>query len=469
MYANVTKPSIILRLIRFFFTWESPTLTAILVILAGLPFIILTFLSPVLLNPIPLELVLGDLADARALKAGTLSLMETENPIALIFIAVADMFGGEPGRVMIIARAILALLILTGFTIFTKSRLPVLIAAFLSALITVNILNPYVSLHNIPFILACLLSFGFLVPPQINLQAPKPSYAFIGESIIGAVLLIGLFLSGIVMQVVAFLVLTLSAFMGGQRRGIRYFASLVFVFVILAVISILKPEVINIFVNTPYETRIINIPDGNLMMLSGGNVIIALSFLASVLLFGAKANVYTLLYNRPAKSGILLGACAAISVFFLLGVQVENSFNKLYAQYLIEDKVDNIQFAMIDLSHEYDQNHATLGTSFLDIFLTRMKMLERFHTNKISIITNTDIACILTNPNNEKPKEHPSDRSCYADGLRAVKFSDIVIVPRFKINLETDRLIERSEGILYSEFKHIESDDMWDIWQRKKN
>ena len=75
---------------------------------------------------------------------------------------------------------------------------------------------------------------------------------------------------------------------------------------------------------------------------------------------------------------------------------------------------------------------------------------------EVAILTAADTACVLTDQHN-----------CYADGPAAATAAAVVFVPRLDLGAATAAAKGRSEALLYTQFKLVESTPLWEIWVRR--
>ena len=468
------------RLVRLLYVWRAPSLVFFLSLIAGIPFIALTLFSPILILIEPVEQAFSLLADARALGAGTLRFSDADNLFILSFIWIADHVPALPGRVLLIARAIMALCALCCFALFAARRLPILPAMVLGAAISLFMLNPYLSLENTLLCYLLVLMFGYLIPPVASRDTKKNNVFTLTETIIGAVLFAGLVLSSIYYLFTALVILTLSAFIGGEGRGVRYFGGIVFIFASSFLGYKLWPDIFTIFHTNHYTDvnnifEVINIPTiwlGFLMILT-------------ILVFSARSILYPLLYNRISMASSFYGASAAIICMSGLGITGHMTFENIryqsrsdFADQLMIRKsqpdvatmnhflVEN--YAMIHHDAPHDGDILSMGQWIeAQKIIATLQPAQETLSKKIAIISDADIACIVT-PFQKTQSHQENRRDCFSNGLLAAKFSDIVLVPKVPSNLFTDRLVKKSEGILYSEFKYSEESDFWHIWKRRQ-
>lgn len=468
------------RLVRLLYVWRAPSLVFFLSLLSGIPFIALTLFSPILILIEPVEHAFSLVADARALGAGTLRFSDADNLFILGFIWIADHVPALPGRVLLIARAIMALFALCCFALFAARRLPLWPAMVLGAAISLFMLNPYLSLENTLLCYVLIMMFGYLIPPVASPDTRKNNVFILTETIIGAVLFAGLALSTIYYLLTALVILTLSAFLGGGGRGVRYFGGIALIFASSFLGYQLWPDLFTVFHTNHYADvnniiEIINIPTiwfGFLMILT-------------ILVFSARSILYPLLYNRISMTSSLYGASAAIICIASLGVTGQMTFENIRYQYL-GDFADQLmiqksQPEVATMNRFLIENYAMihhdipLESDILSIgqwveaqkIIAALQPAQETLSKKIAIISDADIACIVT-PFQKTQSHQENRRDCFSNGLLAAKFSDIVLVPKVPSNLFTDRLVRKSEGILYSEFKHSEESDFWHIWKRRQ-
>lgn len=78
------------------------------------------------------------------------------------------------------------------------------------------------------------------------------------------------------------------------------------------------------------------------------------------------------------------------------------------------------------------------------------------HGVGVAILTGADAACVIA-----------EGRPCAADGPRAARESEIVLVPRLDLDRATAEAKARAEVLLYTDFRLAEQTDLWDVWVRR--
>ncbi|NWG91923.1 MAG: hypothetical protein HXY21_05375, partial [Parvularculaceae bacterium] len=74
----------------------------------------------------------------------------------------------------------------------------------------------------------------------------------------------------------------------------------------------------------------------------------------------------------------------------------------------------------------------------------------------VAFLTGADTACVIA-----------GERRCSADGFSAAKAAEVVFVPRLDFDEATAAARGRSEALLYTEFKMVERNPLWEIWVRR--
>jgi len=412
--------------------------------------------ADLLVSLAPIDVLLGFIADARAFKAGAMVINETSNPVFLIFVAGADFFKAPPGNIIVIAKALNAALMLIVFALFASRRVSVFAGITIALMLTGWAVNPFTPTEYFTAGYVFVLSFGLLISP-----VPSASLTSVVEGLIAGILLFILIAAGLPFAALGLMVLTLSGFIGGHHRGLRYLITLAALGGGTLCCIIILPE-FNPFIRFEGSMNWAG------MVVPVHSWFVMLSIISLLICFHANAPFYTMLYNRPSIKSVMSCMTVMLTVVGISSIQLKSVIHDLNGQNTAMMLVENgTGHANTNVQHYMNLgiiSHFSGEKSEADIFLGFWEMLirvEDFAEAEISILTKNDLACVLV------PR-----RPCHGSGLEAARLADIVLVPRSVINQNADALLERSQGLLYSEFVRVEKPGEqfagnWDIWRRR--
>lgn len=444
---------LVFRLFRLPWVWSSPAVTGGLTLLAGLTVLLFSLQANVLLTSLHFSQVIGLIADARAfvdtpMASWGQSLLHADHPIFLLCVSLADFVPASEGYIIVLAKAISAFVLLMAFMVFSATRLSVGAAIVTAVLLMGWLVNPLVVGSDLPIAIALVLAVGFFLAPVRDNK-----WLAIVEGIIGALLVCLLLIAGGVWAACSLMAVTTVAIRGGPHRGIRYLISVFPICVFL----------LGMLAANDLSTAYLNLDGGiaKFEMISPYTWLMVSLLLTIILCFRVRAPFYRILYNQSSFGKAILSAGIAIFIGVFSFMRVSLIVQDLSVQNsMFPEKIsDN---AIASRFHVVSVAKAPYADEdFMSGLKTAFSQVPSYAEESISILLENDLACIL----------YPN-RTCAKSGYDAARSADFVIVPREYLSWANPSLIVQSQGLLYSEFKRLEtlqSDDTqtWDIWQRR--
>lgn len=490
--------------------WQPPGWTFLLALGAALPAVLGILFSPAMISLAPAVETIAPVAEARAVAAGNARLAELSSPFNAIMLMVADVFADAPGRVLLVQKAIGALLVAGLFAYFASTRLPAVQAGAVSAAIAFYVAAPLAGPTEFGMALLLVCAFSFL--------AASADPADLRARIEGALAGLGvasLWLLNPFFALAGFLTLAACPFMSGYAGLTRYgfaFGG----FALLALIAeLIAPGVngaraaasseivagINSLPGLPYtKDNAATIAGVSVVLLAvaifGGREhirswapalgLVALAVIASHMMgvdplaalvlsgaiacFSVASPFYDGIFKSHDRASVSIALSAAALIMSWAGYQVAQSLQQFGVQgAAIKDaqEMDVIDFGVVQadpVDYGMEPQSNPFGYAALSIAQQSAMLLEaadllqdaKGRGEAAALLTYADIACLLV-----------ENRECRANGADATKASTIIFVPRRSLGAATADLKARSEVLLYTEFKLVSQTPLWETWVRR--
>ncbi|MEO0878075.1 MAG: hypothetical protein AAFY22_00035 [Pseudomonadota bacterium] len=190
-------------------------------LIAVSPFLVAAFLAPALMTTAPAGDIIAPIARARAFADGALDLTLSPVPFQLLIFSLADMIAAAPGRIHLVAKAIVAALIALPLAFFAARRFSLPAAAAMTGVVAAGVLAPLAG--------AGAWTTGLLIAaatPMLTPPATGGARLAIGEGVLAGLLLFCLWLAAPVVWIAGLAALTAAPFLSGRAGPARYLAAL---------------------------------------------------------------------------------------------------------------------------------------------------------------------------------------------------------------------------------------------------
>ncbi|MEZ5919716.1 MAG: hypothetical protein R3C60_00025 [Parvularculaceae bacterium] len=499
------------------YTWRDPGLSFVISMAAAFPFVIAALLAPALLSFAPTVDILAPIADARAMAAGSVSVVAKSSPFHLALLLAGDLFYDAPGRIHLAAKAFAAIIIVAPFAYFGSARFALAQTALMTAALAAFITAPFSGANEIGLAYFVALATALLAEP-----ADESRMRGVIEGALAGAILFCLWLSNPLFALLGFLALSACPFLTGRSGLFRYGAAL-FVMVALVGISELLAPGLTAARATAASGALAGVAHARLGVGAWGLAGVAAStaiviFAAAVfggaehwkgwagalglvilavgaarvvgaqpqLVFALAAAIAAFSVASPFYDGVfryhdrasvaIAGSAAALTLFWTAAVIVQAA-GQVSLQYRtassssaanIRAELGLVQPGGPTIAKWIEEGRFSTPEA-RDLFalapIDQSAMLleaadraraltkEGFH---VAILTQADTACVIAD-----------DRKCSADGRAAAEKAKIVFVPRIDFDAATAVIKGRSEALLYTEFRKVEETPLWEIWVRR--
>lgn len=496
------------------FAWTAPRLAFGVAATAALPFAAAAAFSPALLSLGPTADMLAPIAAARAVADGAQSLAATKEPLQILSLIGADAFAETPGRVHLMARVLVALVLCSAFAIVSAVRFPIILTALLTAALGGYVAQPAAG--------AAEWAVGTLfVIAAALLAAPAEGHGRRArrEGVLAGLLLYGLWLSNPIAWLAGFAALSATPFVSERSGLMRYGAALAGFAVIaglaeLAVsgLTIARADGVSaLFLNGAVFRAGRPTADG-----LGASVAIVIAAAAifgggahsrgwaagaglalgaalvgraigadAAPLFVLAAAIAALSVASPFYDGVfeahdrasvaISGTVACLTLFWAGSIIAQSAGAFAIQQRVTTQAPPDLRaaFALVQpqgpsLARWIEEGRfstpearAFIALSPADqshAFLTAARSARELAQKgfKVAILSQLDTACLIVDA-----------RRCYKDGQTAANAAEIVFVPRLDLDPATAAARAQSEALLYTKFRLAEETPFWDIWVRR--
>jgi hypothetical protein len=498
------------------YTWQEPGFVFGLSMLAAAPFILAALLSPALLSLAPTLTVIAPIADARAIISGAAPLKDASSPLYLALVMAADLFFESPGRIHLAAKAFAAILVASPLAYFAAARFPAVEAVLLTAGLAAFVAAPFSGPLEISLALLLALAAAFIVAP-----ADEGAFRARLEGGLSGALLFALWISNPIFALLGFLALSACPFLTGRRRLDRYFVALSAAIALAVGAEILAPGLS--LARASAASGALNAATGpgvavGVWGLAGvgastaivffaaavfggrehakgwlvGAVFLAITLVAvklagaqstplfalaaAIAAFSVSSPFYDGVFRQHDRASIAIAASVAALTLFWTAAIIAQSAGQFALQFRTASTAEaNVRaaFGLVQpggpsiarwieegrFSTPEARELFALGPVDQSAILLEAADRARTLTREgldVAFLTGADTACVIA-----------GERRCSADGFSAAKAAKVVFVPRLDFDEATAAARGRSEALLYTEFKMVERNSLWEIWVRR--
>jgi hypothetical protein len=483
---------------------------------AAAPFVGAALLAPALLSFVPTVELLAPIAQARAILAGAAPLASDSSTLYLAVLALADLFFDSPGKVHLAAKALAALLISAPLAYFASARFPAAASIIITAAAAAIVTAPLSGSADLSMALLSVLAIAFVAAPVDD----GPVRASI-EGVLAGVILVILWLSSPVLSLLGVLALSACPFLTGRSALVRYGVALLTCLALIGVTELLAPGTTQARALTA-SSLVAQFNIGACAAILGKHSSVAAAaaiILVAAAVFGglscakswagASALLLAAVAFAPlsdAEPTMLFVLAALIAVFSLASpfsadkVRAHDqaslaltcalaalalfwgghSIAQSAGQFILQQKTASLtpeyisqELGLIQpggpmISRWVEEGRFStpeardlFALSPMDQTVMLLDGAKRARALSaggfdVAILTGADTACIIANR-----------RACSADGRAAAERAKVVLVPRLDLGGATTAIKDRSEALLYTEFKMAEVTPLWEIWVRR--
>ena len=497
--------------------WRDPRSAFLLASAAALVFAICALLAPALLSLSPTVELLSPIASARAILQNDASIVDQHSPFYLFLIMAADVFADKPGRVLLIAKALGAVLAVLPLAHFLSSRMPfaptILLGAAVSAYVTAPFSGP--AELGLAILLACAICFTAGCADQCAGRARW-------EGVIAGFLLYALWLMSPVYSLISIVLLSVCPYLSGAFGLSRYTATLATCALLAAITEFLVPGlnlaraaaangVLNmdfvlsgaaagasgigaattslavIFVSAAVfggREHLKNwIGAGAVALvaafaakLAGADNLPIFVFAAMMVSFSTTSPFYDGVFRNHDRASIATALTVACLSYFWAGALTANAVGQFSMQAQVAKSTPADVRSALAVVHPGGHSIARwveegrfstpearrlFSLTPIDQSMMLVEAASRARTLSnsgydVAILTGIDTACVLEN-----------ERPCRQDGVDAVSAANIVLVPRLDLDAATAEAKGRAEATLITEFHLSAKSALWEIWVRR--
>jgi len=498
------------------FGWRNAPTASLVALVAALPAILAALAAPALLTFSQTADLLAPIAEARALAAGATPLSAASSPFDLALFFAADFFFEAPGRIHLGAKAIAALLAAAMVGTFAVVRFSLLQSAMLAAVTAAFVAAPFSGNAESALALLTAVTIAFLCAPADDTRAR----AFVEGALAGVVLL-ALWMSNAVLALAGVAALSACPFLSGRHGFVRYAGAMLAGGLLAGGLELLSPGLSAARADTvtmalasmgraaalapPFDSAALGLGAVVVLMIGaifGGqghrrNWMTALAFLligwaaarlvgadpailfvvtAAIAVFSTTSPFYDGVFRDADRASIAVAGAAgflSLAIGASLVLQSADQFMRqtraaanapaetIRAFAIVQPPGPAIarwvrqgRFATPEARALFPLTPADQSAMLLAAG-ARARALDAAGY-EVAILAGADIACVIA-----------GRRDCSTDGKAAAARAKIVLVPRADIDAAGALTRDRSEALLYTEFRKVEETPQWDIWVRR--
>ncbi|MBY0422940.1 MAG: hypothetical protein K2Q06_11600 [Parvularculaceae bacterium] len=495
--------------------WRRPNAAVVAGLAGALPFALAAALSPALLSLSPTAEMLAPIAAARAVAEGAKPLAAAVEPLQTLLLAVGDLFADAPGRVHLIAKAAAAIALSLAFAAVASVRFPIVATLALAAALAGAVASPYAQNAELAMSLLFVVATIFLAAP-----AEGHGRRARREGALGAVLLFGLWLCHPVAWIGGVAALTATPFVSDRAGLQRYAAGLIGFLVIAAVVEAIAPglalaraDAVSALFTKGVSADLVAAPAFAGLAMSAAIVIAAsavfggathargwlvggalgssalaiggaigadpallLVLAAAIAALSVASPYYDGVFEAHDRASVAIAGTAAGLVLFWAAAIAWRSGGELELQSRVtaEAPADvRSAFALVQprgaeiarwieegrfSTPEAREYFALSPADQAEAFLAAAKGARAVADKGLSvaILTASDAACVLVRSG-----------ACHSDGMAAASAAQVVFVPRLNLDPATNAARDRSEALLYTEFRLAAETPFWDVWVKR--
>lgn len=503
------------RVAAFLYAWLGFRSAISLALLAAAPFLIASLVAPALLSDAPPAEMLAPVGAARALAAGAADLSTMPAPFYALLLLAADGLADAPGRAHLLAKAFAAGFIALAFAWLSAARFPALAAAVMTAALAGLVAAPGTGAAEIGFAFFVASAIAFLAAP-----ADESGGRARGEGAVGGLCLAAAWMSAPAPALAGFVALSAAPFLTGRAGAQRYATGLAVLAVVLGLAELAAPGVaiqraravtagfsgggmpsaaeaagfsgagmvsaIVIFAAAVFGGRAhakgwaaaaIFTPAAVLAAHAAGTDP-APAYMAGAALaaFSTASPFYDGIFRAHDRASVALAAAVAGLTLVLTGGLAREAGARLLAQHEaaaaapaeLRDALGLVHSGAPRAARWIEEGRFSASEAREALALApadqaaillaaaqEARIYARYGVD-VAILTGADTACLLA-----------ARRTCAADGAAAARAAAVTLVPRLDLDPLTAAVKARSEAVLYTDFRLVETTPLWDVWVRR--
>lgn len=501
--------------LKAIYGWKSPPAAMTAGLAGAVPFALAAALSPALLSLSPTADMLAPIAQARAVAEGAKPLAAAAEPLQTLLLAFGDVFADAPGRVHLVGKAAAAVALSLAFAAVAAVRLPIVAVLALAAALAGAVASPYAGNAELAMALLFVAATLFLAAP-----AEGHGRRARREGALGAVLLFGLWLSHPVAWMGGIAALTATPFVSDRAGVQRYAAGLIGFLCIVGLAEAFAPGLAAAradalsgvftrgvsgaivaapaFAGLAMSTAIVVVASavfgggahargwlvggalGAAALALGGAIgtdpALLLVLAAVIAALSVASPYYDAVFEAHDRASVAVAGMAAGLVLFWATaiawraasefevqsqVTAEAPAGVRSALALVQPRgaevarwIEQGRFSTPEAREYFALTPADQAEAFLAAAKGARAVADRGLS--VAILTASDAACVLV-----------PGRACHKDGMTAASAAEVVFVPRLDLDPATDAARDRSEALLYTEFRLAAETPFWDVWVRR--
>ncbi len=504
------------RIAMALYGWRDPAWVFLAAVAASTPFVMASGFAPALLSLNATADALGPVADARAVAAGAGDPTRETAPYFLALITLADRFVAAPGRALLVAKAIAAVLAAYPMAYFASVRLPTIACVGLTATIAAFVVAPFNGASDLALAYFLVVSTALVLSP-----ADEGWDRAIFEGLLCGGLIFALWLLNPVFALAALLVLSACPFLTGFAGLARYATAFGALLTFVAFAEIAAPGI-----NGSRSAAAAALASAGAGAAVGGVGVwgvagaaasavaaigaatvfggkehargwgaaigfMAVAFLAAgfagaqpapafalaavIAVFSIASPFYDGVFRDHDRASVVAAGVAAALTLFWIAAVCAQATAQLEVQFRAGEAAPATVKSALGVVHpsreqlaEWRARRGALGQKARaageapidqsDMLIEAAREAIRSVQEGVSVafLTGADIACVLA-----------PTRECKPDGRAAAAEAGVVFVPRVDLTAAAQAEKERSEALLYTEFKLAEQTAFWEIWVRR--
>jgi hypothetical protein len=496
------------------YAWNDPALVGAATFFAALPFVAAALFSPALLSLAPTVETIAPVAAARSIADGASLASATISPLQALLLLLGDLLFETPGKILLAAQAIGAMLVAAAFAAVAPARFPAAAAVALGSGLGAYVAAPFAGPQELALALFAVVGVAMLAAPA----DPSRGRA-IGEGALSGALILALWMLEPVFALAGFLALSACPFMSGAQGLARYFSTLAAALALGAIAEALAPGInaaradlvtatltsggaesgsgiglaglaVSVFVVIA-ATAIFGGRESwrafagaigfSLVALvaariAGAQAAPAFVVAAAIACFSTASPFYDGVFRQHDRASVALaGAAAALTLFWTAALAAQSA-----GQFAMQARAGQSASANIRAElglvqpggptiarwieeGRFSTPEARELLALAPVDQSEMLLAAASRARAIgeqgydvAFLTGADTACVIA--------QH---RACAADGFAAAGAAKVVFVPRLDLDAATAAVKARSEALLYTEFRMVERSALWEVWVRR--
>ncbi len=497
------------------FLWRDGPTAMLIALAAAIPAAIASIAAPALLTYAPTADLLAPIAEARAFASGATSLPDASSPYNLALLLGGDLLFEAPGRIHLGAKALAALIAAIAAAAFASVRFSLLQTAFLTAATAAYVAAPLSGPKEAAFALLMAVAVAFVSAP-----AQETRFRAAIEGAAAGLVLMSLWFSSATLALFGVAALSACPFLSGRRGFFRYASAIIVAGLCAAAAEIAAPgvaaaraaTVTDIFTSSsgaaaPSMFDVASLALGAIVILliaaifggreharnaasatgfllaggaaalvAGAEAALVFPFAAAIAVFSTASPFYDGVFRAHDRASIAVSGAAALLTLGLGTAILAQSADQFVRQAraaaaapagitkafaivqpperAIERWVEEGRFATSAARALFPLMPADQSAMLMAAGAQARSLGAQGY--EVAILAEGDIACVIA-----------GRRDCASDGRTAAARAKIVFVPRINLDAASAALKDRSEALLYTEFRKVDETADWDIWVRR--